>query len=223
MRSPIRVKSRLEATMANSSERFDQLAAPERSQPQWIAALSGRDGFQPGSPFASAPMATLVDSAPEASVEQPEQNALALAFAEGEAAGRAAAEAEAKAERDRQRDIRLTFRAFDQAALDSLASELSDTVIALCEQVLEASAVDREGLIERCQWAARRIGSGPGQSTLHLHPDDIAMLGKDALADWEVQADPAQLRGSLLLEGPDGAVRDGPAEWRRAIAEAVRG
>lgn len=209
--------------MANSSEWYDQVGAAERSQPQWIAALSGRDGFQPGSPFASAPTAAQAEPVPEPPTERSEQDAIARAFAEGEAAGRAAAEAEANTERDRQRDIRLTFRAFDQAALDSLASELSDTVIALCEQVLEASAIDREGLIERCQWAARRIGSAAGQSTLHLHPDDIAMLSKDALADWQVQADPALLRGSLLLEGSDGAVRDGPAEWRRAIAEAVRG
>ncbi|MEM8723975.1 MAG: FliH/SctL family protein [Pseudomonadota bacterium] len=208
--------------MANSSDWIEQVGALERAQPDWIAALGGREGFQPGSPFATAHRSPPVETSP-LPAEPQQTDAIARAFAEGEAAGRAAAEADAKAEMERQRELRLTFRAFDQAALDSLASELSETVVALCEQVLEASALDRDGLIERCQWAARRIGSGASQATLHLHPEDIAMLGNDALADWEVRADPAMLRGSLLLESPDGAVRDGPAEWRRAIAEAVRG
>ncbi len=209
--------------MANSSDWIAQVGASQPRQPDWLAALEGRDGFKPGAPFAGARVELAGESVVANPEEAPAQDALARAYAEGEAAGRAAGEAEAQAELAQQRDLRLAFRAFDQAALDSLASELCDTVIALCEQVLEASAIDRDGLIERCHWAARRLGSAAVHSTLHLHPDDIALVGEDSLADWQVQADPTIGRGSLLLEGPDGAVRDGPAEWRRAIAEAVRG
>jgi flagellar assembly protein FliH len=38
-----------------------------------------------------------------------------------------------------------------------------------------------------------------------------------------VIADSSIAPGGLLLEGPDGALRDSPADWRRAIAAAVRG
>lgn len=51
----------------------------------------------------------------------------------------------------------------------------------------------------------------------------VTTLGPEALAEWTVIADSALDVGALLLEGPDGAVRDGPADWRRAIAAAVRG
>ena len=123
----------------------------------------------------------------------------------------------------RQPRPRIAFREFDQAALDSLAAELSDTVMALCGQVLGEAAVDGDGLLERCAAAAKRIGSAASHCALHLHPDDIALVGEDALGEWQVSADAALERGSLRLEGPDGAVRDGPAEWRRAIEAAVRG
>ncbi len=201
--------------MANSSSWIEQVGSVPSAQPGWLAALEDRGGFQPGLPSSHPATEPMVEPAESG----PADDAITQALAEGEAAGKAAAQAELA----RLRELRANFRAFDQAALDALASELCDTVIALCEQVLEASAINRDGLIERCHWAARRLGGAAAQSTLHLHPEDIALLGEDSLADWQVEPDPTVARGSLLLEGPDGAVRDGPAEWRRAIAEAVRG
>lgn len=176
-----------------------------------------REALPFGEPEAAAPSPP--DEVPQ---PDPQVEAVRLAYARGEAAGRAAAEIDAQENAARQRALRLTFRALDEAALAVLAEDLAATVMALTEGVLGEAAVDRDGLLGRCEAAARRIGGATETLALHLHPADIAMIGPDALAGWGVVPDPAIARGALRIEGPDGAVSDGPEEWRRAIAAAVR-
>ena len=48
------------------------------------------------------------------------------------------------------------------------------------------------------------------------------VLGDAALAGMRLVPDPALEPGSLVIEGGEGAISDGPVEWRRAIAAAVR-
>lgn len=214
--------------MANLSEWIERAESVERGEPTWLASLRMREGFRAGTPFSAAagePCGRIATdpATPATSNDQPADDALAKAFAEGEAAGRDAAHAEAMEELERKRAIRLAFRALDQAAMDSLASELSETVIALCEPILGAGTVDRDRMIGRCAEAARRLGSAAGQMTLRLHPDDLELIGSEAIAGCTVQADRSVERGGLVLEGSDGSVHDGPTEWRRAISQAVRG
>ncbi len=209
--------------MANSSEWIAEVGAGQPAQPDWIAALSARGGFEPKSPFVEAPSAHPTEPGLAAGEQDAPEDQVARAFAEGEAAGRATAAAEAQDSLDRQRALRLAFRAFDQAAMDSLAAELAETVVQLCSQVIAASAIDRDDLIKRCEAASARIGETASACRLHLHPDDIELAGESALEGWLIEPDAALERGSLLLEGSDGTVRDGPTEWRRAIAEAVKG
>jgi flagellar assembly protein FliH len=216
--------------VANSSDWLGALAEPALpSSPGWLALLGEDEGFREALPFGAVPDDTPAPPpAPEpqperAPVQDPVPDALAQAFADGEAAGRAAALAEAELHAARQRALRLAFRSLDEAASAVLAADLADTVIALCEGVLGAHATDRDALVVRCHEAARRIGGAASGLRLHLHPADIESLGAQALEGWAVIADSAIEPGGLLLEGADGAVRDGPADWRRAIAEAVRG
>jgi flagellar assembly protein FliH len=216
--------------VANSSEWLAAVAAPDSAAPGWLALLDGAQGFSEALPFGGMAPASLTDPLPESAPEpepapepDPLEAALAAAFAEGEAAGRAAAEAEAEARAARQRGLRLSFRALDEAALATLADDLVATVSALCEGVLGEAARDPDGLLARCRAAARRIGGAAETMSLHLHPDDIALIGAAVLDGWRVVADAALEPGSLVIEGPDGSVCDGPAEWRRAIAAAVRG
>ncbi|MBV7258928.1 FliH/SctL family protein [Erythrobacter crassostreae] len=217
--------------MASSSDWIAALAgAPQEDaaeMPGWIAALGESRGFQEGMAF-RAPSAT---SAPQHAVGEntnaepvtEEIDALEQAFADGEAAGRAAAQAEIEATASRQRDVRLAFRALDQAAMDAFAESLSETVISLCEQVLDASAINKHGLSGRVQEAAKALGAAPEHCALHLNPADIEMLGTAAPQGWVLNPAEDVPRGSLRLESGDGLVHDGPDQWRRAIAEALRG
>lgn len=214
--------------MANSSDWLGALAGHEEAAPGWLALLDTGEAFREAVPY-GAPEAEAEapppppEPAPEEPGPDPLAEALARAFAQGEAAGRAAASAEAEDRAKRQRAIRLAFRSLDEAAQTVLADDLAATVMALCDGALAGAAIDRDGLVARCHAAARRIGGAAEALALHLHPDDIALLGDDALAGWRVVPDPALERGAVLIEGADGSVSDGPAEWRRAIAAAVRG
>ena len=208
--------------MANSSEWMGALEQPRLAQPGWLALLDEPAEFREAFVFGAAQPAATADD-PLAPAPDPGEDALARAFADGEAAGRAAAEAEAEAAAARQRALRLAFRTIDETARDVLADDLAETVIALCEAALADCAIDKDALLARCHAAAKRIGGAAEALTLHLHPDDIAILDAAALEGWQVMPDPALDRGAVMIAGPEGAVSDGPAEWRRAIAAAVRG
>ncbi|WP_086617909.1 FliH/SctL family protein [Erythrobacter tepidarius] len=213
--------------MANSSDWLGALADAGAAPPGWLTLLGETSEFRETAPGIVAPAApdapqVMPQPAPEPFAD-PSADALAQAYARGEAAGRAAALAEAEQHADRQRALRLAFRKLDEAASEVLAADLADTVIALCDGVLAAHAADRAALLVRCREAARRIGGAAAGLRLHLHPADIESLGPAALEGWAVIADSTIEPGGLLLEGADGAVRDGPADWRRAIAAAVRG
>lgn len=213
--------------MANSSDWMGALAEPAADGPDWLALLGGAgSAFREASPFGApepdAPL-PLHQPAPVEPDVDPHAEAIARAYADGEAAGRAAAAAEAEDRAARQRALRLNFRALDEAATGVLADDLAATVLALCDGALAGAAIDADGLLARCHAAARRIGGAADALTLHLHPDDIALLGDDALAGWRIVPDAALERGSVVIEGADGTASDGPAEWRRAIAAAVQG
>ncbi len=220
--------------MANSSEWLGAFAAPpivdmvpcgEPDAPGWLALLGAGAGqvgaFREAMPFGEPEIAC--PPAPDGPAPDPHAEALARAYAQGMTAGRAAAEADAAQGAARQRALRLTFRALDETALGVLADDLAATVMTLAEGVLGEAAVDREGLMARCQTAARRIGGTAGTLALHLHPADVELIGAEALAGWRVVPDAGLARGALRIEGPDGAVSEGQEEWRRAIAAAVRG
>lgn len=191
--------------------------------PGWLTLLGEGDAFREAAYGATEQRGPAPPPQPEPVAADPLAEAAARAFADGERAGRAAAEAEAEARAARQRALRLNFRALDEAAMAVLADDLSATVMALCDGVLGEVASDRAGLLARVDAAARRIGGAADTLALHLNPDDIALLGEDTLAGWRVISDAALEAGSVLIAGADGSVSDGPAEWRRAIAAAVRG
>lgn len=209
--------------MANSSDWLARVGDGAPARPAWMAALEDSEGFCEGAPFALAEASPPVPAVSETPPADPAEDALARAYAEGEAAGRAAAEAEAAAAAAQHRALRLSFRTLDEAARGVLADDLAATVMALCDKVLADCAPDPAALRARCEAAARRIGGAAEALTLHLHPQDLAALEADTLGPWRVAVDADMERGSLRIEGPDGAISDGPAEWRRAIAAAVRG
>jgi len=218
--------------MANSSDWMAQAGATPAAKPGWIAALAldrnGAGGFRAGSPFekhAALPLGDLAQSGPDHTLN-PRDDALAQARSEGFAQGYAEAECVAKAalseNQDQFRRLRLGFQQLDASAREALASDLEATVHALCAQVLGDYALNREALITRCNAAARKLGAGPADLNLHLNPETRAALDEAALASWTVLEDATLAPGALRLTSADGAVRDGPDDWARAIAEALQ-
>jgi flagellar assembly protein FliH len=214
--------------MANSSDWVGALAAApdpdiaDETAPGWLALLGEGEAFREAALFGAPEAPSPPPPVPEGEEPDPHAEALARAYADGLAAGRAAAEATSAARAARQRALRLTFRALDEAAMDVLADDLAATVLHLCEGVLREVARDPPALRDRCIAAARRIGGAADTLVLNLHPDDIALLGEEALDAMRLVPDPALEPGSVVIEGAEGAVSDGPAEWRRAIAAALR-
>lgn len=218
--------------MANSSEWVDALAAAALAEAPapasapargWLALVGTGAAFREALPFGEPEPEPEPEPVPETPAPDPRAEAVRAAFARGKAAGRAEAAAEAEDRAARHRALRLTFHTLDEAALGVLAEDLAATVMTLTEGLLGVAAVDRTGLIARCEAAARRIGGAAESLALHLHPDDIALIGPEGLAGWRIVPDPALSRGALRIESPEGAVSDGPEEWRRAIAAALRG
>ena len=222
--------------MANSSDWLGMFAAgpgpdlaAEDSGPGWLALLGG--DANEGAGFREAPLfgvpeepaPPLAEAGSDAPEPDPHAEAVACAYADGVASGRAAAEAEREAFVQRQRALRLAFRALDEAAAEVLAADLAATVETLCEGVLGEVARDAAVLRARAEDAARRIGGAADSLVLHLHPDDLALIDPGTLAGMRLAPDPALEPGSVVIAGPEGSVADGPAEWRRAIAAAVRG
>lgn len=212
--------------MASSSDWIEAIARPQQEtgspSPQWVAALVQPGAFVEGAPFVAR--ASLEPAEPVSEVaEEGKADPLAEAFEQGKVEGYAAAKAEHQEQDARQRALRVSFRDFDQAAMDSFAQELAETVIGLCSAAFAEYTPDPPELSARCAEAARRLGSAASECALHLHPEDIELLDPTSLEGWRVQADPAMERGGLRFEGPDGSVSDGPEDWRRAIAAAIRG
>ncbi len=216
--------------MANSSDWIAQIGgkADAGANNGWIAALTlgaaQSGGFRDISPF--TPPGSQPSAVPPGEGDEHEDRQAQdyhRGFADGQAQTSHAAEDALTESRERFKQLRLGFQTLDTCARDALADDLNTTVLTLCMQVLDDYALDRDALIARCHAAAARLGNGPAELTLTLHPETRALLNDSALADWTITEDPTLLPGALRLTGPDGSVREGPDDWSRAIAQALGG
>jgi flagellar assembly protein FliH len=185
--------------------------------------LGGPGGFRRSARFACA-----IDVPPPTppEPEPPADDPLATAYAEGFAAGAASARAEAEeqarilaAARDA---LTLAFARLDQELQEELRLRLRDTVAALCEEAIAPLALDEEALLRRIQTAVAMLARADDERIIRLHPEDIALISAKMTMDWQVVPDALLERGGLRVESTNGGVEDGPAVWRRAIAEALR-
>ena len=193
----------------------------------WMQALLSPGGFVEGAPFEPS------DPLPQPSIQEPDEaqppaappapDPIEEAEARGELAGRKAGDAHWQAKIEDLRKMRLAFQALDQAAMDSFAEELAETVVALCAAAIADFTADPESIAERCKTAVARLGSAASECKLHLHPEDLALIDQTSLEAWEVIADPSVERSGLRFEGPDGSISDTARDWRRAISAAIKG
>jgi flagellar assembly protein FliH len=181
-----------------------------------FAALAEGGGFVSDPRFAAAAAKPLEHAAGDP---------LAQAWDDGYAAGQAEAEATARSHAEsagaaRER-IELALARLDNELAEALRQKLYAAVEALCEAAIAPLALDREALTARVARAAEMLARADDDKRLRLHPDDIALLAERLPEGLAVEPDPALERGALRFETTAGGIEDGPAHWRRAIAEAI--
>lgn len=186
-----------------------------------LAALSGAQiaGFRHDARF----LPPVPGPAPEPMPVQVD-DPVALAWAQGYAKGaddtRAEADAALAAEAEARAALDLSFTRLDAEMAEMLRQRLQDTVMALCEQTLVPFAHDPAALAARVERAVAMLARAEDERVIRLHPDDLALIAPRLPAEWKISPDPALARGALRVETQNGGVEDGPAQWRRALAEA---
>lgn len=199
---------------------FPEAPEPAPSPHGWLAALAARPaGFAPDARF----------SLTRTAVPEPEPIAQTLhdsgeldaAYAQGLADGRAAVEAELAARDQARAGLSLALARLDEQLGEELAGRLAQTVMGLCQAMMAPYAVDPAMLQRRCIAAAGMVGEGVIDASLRLHPDDIDLLDRGFASTWHIIPDGALERGTLVFDMAEGAVEDGPAQWRAALAEAL--
>jgi flagellar assembly protein FliH len=153
--------------------------------------------------------------------EDPATQAFAAGYAQG-AADAEAAFSEALAAREAARPrIELAFGRLDAELVADLEARLRETVLALCAPLLAGYAADPAALARRVEAAAAMLARAADERVIRLHPEDLALVGARLPEDWHFEPDPALDRGALRIEGSAGGVEDGPAQWQRALTEAL--
>lgn len=185
--------------------------------PEWLLPSSARgSAFAPDSRF-GRPTVSGAETLPKTAGED---DALASAFAAGLAQGLAdAARASAATGEQWDRLGSAIVRLDEHDALE-LARRLRQTVLALCESVIADAAFDADALARRCHRAVEALNGAP-DTIIHLNPEDIAELPKDALAGRSVRPDIALPRGQIRAECGDGGYICGPEEWLREIRQII--
>lgn len=184
-----------------------------------LAALAaGSTGFRGDARFALAPAPAM----PEAEPHDPLAQAYADGFAAGGEAVRAEAEAAGLAAAAARERLALNVTRLDRELEEALRQRLRDTVAALCEAAIAPLALDEAALLRRIERAVAMLARADDERTIRLHPDDLAMVADGLGGRWHVEPDPALERGAIRIESEGGGVEDGPAQWRRALAEALR-
>lgn len=190
-----------------------------------LAALSSVPqsvGFREDARFGAAPHEPRPAPPPEP-VEAP-QDPVELAFADGFTAGVDAtmADAAARIEADvaAREALGLSLARLDGGLAEELRQRFIDTVMALCEATLVPFALDMDALAARVTRAVAMLSRADDERVIRLNPEDLKLVAGKLDQQWTVSPDPSLARGELRVETANGGVEDGPAQWRRALAEA---
>ncbi|VWX53061.1 FliH/SctL family protein [Novosphingobium sp. 9U] len=191
-----------------------------------LNALPAASGFRASSRYGDQPGVTVLEPEPVQAIRlEPEPDPIGEAFAQGYSKGYEEARAEADAialeDSEAAEGLALAFARFDTALEEQLRQRLRDTVAALCEAAITPLTLDEDLLLRRVTAAAAMLARADDDRVIRVHPQDLALIAPRMRAEWDVQPDATLDRGAIRVEGAHGGVEDGPATWRRAIAEAL--
>lgn len=141
-------------------------------------------------------------------------------FEEGYRLGRADADEAFAAERARYRSLIAACECFQPEPSEALALLIAESVEKLVRVTVGEVAIDGEKLIARAKGAAALVAESEGARVIYLNPDDVALVGTQALS-LEIVADETLTRGSLRLEHPTGWIEDGVEVHLNALREQL--
>jgi flagellar assembly protein FliH len=153
-------------------------------------------------------------------LSQPAPQPLEDPFELGYRKGFGDAEEAFEAERSRLGGLVASLEALQAEPSEELALLIAETVHGLVRLIAGEVAVDPELLVARARSAAAIIAKADGARTLHLHPEDIALLDVAALP-LVVIPDPGLERGSVRVEDSAGWVEDGVATHLERLREQL--
>lgn len=192
------------------------------SEPFALDTLGGPTGFRRSTRFAAAlAVPHAVPPEPDAPGDDPIANAYSEGFTAGYALAESRAEDSTRFEAAARETLALSFARLDQELEHELQLRLRDTVAALCEAAIAPLAIDEDALMRRIATAVSMLARADDERVIRLHPDDMALVSPRLSAEWQVKPDPTLERGALRVESSNGGIEDGPAVWRRSIAEAL--
>lgn len=190
-----------------------------------LAALAGRAekaDFQQDARFAcAAQRPTPGSSEPAVATPDPLTEAFADGYAHGARDAQTTAAATLAEEADARTALDLSFSRIDADMADDLRRRLQETVLALCDAALAPLALDEKALAVRVERAVAMLARADDERVIRLNPEDLRLVSPRLPQEWKVTEDTSLPRGALRIETQSGGVEDGPAEWRRAITEAL--
>lgn len=150
-------------------------------------------------------------------------DAWAEGFAQGADQARAEAAQAAAIEAEARDGLSLSFARFDSEMAEVLRHRIIETICALFDATMLPIAPDADMLTARVERAVAMLARADDERVIRLNPDDFKLINTRLPSEWVVEADAAMPRGHLRVETANGGVEDGPAQWRRALAEAMAG
>lgn len=184
----------------------------------------------PYAPFATrpAPAAPPPTAAPAPPPRAPDliEEARAQGYDRGHLDGRAEAEHEALQREAIRARFAFGFDRIDAQIAEQLRQRLMATIVALCEATLAPMALDKQALARRVERAVAMFARADDDRVIRLNSQDLAAMQGQLPAEWTFAPDDTLEPGALRVESNSrgiegGGVEDGPAQWRRAIAEAL--
>ena len=131
-------------------------------------------------------------------------------YARGLADGQQMAAAAFAIERRQLQELIAAAEVLQPEPSDELAVLIGETVETLVTQIVGNAPIDSKLLNARAKQAADLIAECDAARTIWLHPDDVALLDKDAFA-MDVLADPKAERGSVRIDCSAGWIEHGTA------------
>lgn len=141
-------------------------------------------------------------------------------FAAGYGKGLAEARQAFSAEREQTLALLRACEALQPEPSEELALLIAETVDGLVRMTVGEVEIDGALLLERARRAAALVALADAERTMHLHPDDLALLDPSDLPIAAV-ADLGVPRGSLRIEDSSGWVEDGVSVHLDALREQL--